>query len=76
MVVVAFAFCIELEDIRHRAVFFGPLFPRLLGHEAERRIGLGIEVDQQHAKAVIASEVSGEVHGDGRLADAAFHIHE
>src|SRR5436305_143548 len=76
MVVVTFALRIELENVRHRAVFFGPFLPSFLGHETERSIGLRIEVDEKHTLAVIAGEMGGEIDRKSRFTDSPFHINE
>ena len=71
-----FALAADFEDVGHRAVFRRPGGPGFLGHERKGGVGLRIEVDEEHALAVIAGEVGGEIDGDGRLADAAFHVEE
>lgn len=66
----------NFKNVGHCAVFRRPGGPGFLGHKGEGGVGLRVEVDEEHALAVIAGEVGGEVDGDRRLADAAFHVEE
>ena len=76
VVVVVTAFGVEFKHVRHRAVFLRPRGPRLFRHEAERGVGLRIEINEENFFLMFAREISGEIDGNGRFADPAFHVDE
>jgi hypothetical protein len=69
----AFSFAADFEDARYRAVFRRLRGPGFLGNEGRGGVDLRIEGDGEHALAVIAGEVGGEIDGGSRLARAACH---
>ena len=56
-----FSFAADFEDVRYRAVFRRLRGRGLFGNEGRGGVDLRIEGDGEHALAVIAGEVGGEI---------------